>query len=310
MRTARHIALYLGMLMAIGTAHAASSVGMLEIQKVTEGVYALVGPKQQRDAGNLANNATFGVVVTNEGVVLMDPGGSWKGAQAIHEAIKSITAEPVKFVVDTGGQDHRWLGNGYWAAQGVTIIASDDAVADHKDRESVQLSVLDNFLGKQLEGTDPVYADVTFDDEYTFELGGIEFQIRHPGQAHTPGDSFVWVPSHKTVFAGDIVYVERILGVGSQSNAKSWIHAFDEMAALHPEHVVPGHGHATTLEKAKADTYAYLVNLREKIAEHIEGGGDMIGSVEVDQSGFAYLELFETLARRNAQQVYSDMEWE
>ncbi|MCZ4287259.1 MBL fold metallo-hydrolase [Hoeflea alexandrii] len=310
MRTIPHIAFYLALLTAVGTADAASFVKILEIQKVTENVYALVGPKEQRDVGNLANNATFGVVVTNEGVVLMDPGGSWKGAQAIHEAIKSITDKPVKFVVDTGGQDHRWLGNAYWAAQGATIIASEDAVADHKERGSLQLTALKNFLGKQMEGTEPVYADVKFEDGYTFELGGIEFQIKHPGQAHTPGDSFVWVPSKKAVFTGDIVYVERILGVGSQSNAKSWIAAFEAMAALLPEHVVPGHGHATTLEKAKADTYAYLINLREKIAKHIDAGGDMIGSVEIDQSDFSYLDQFESLAKRNAQQVYSEMEWE
>jgi hypothetical protein len=62
--------------------------------------------------------------------------------------------------------------------------------------------------------------------------------------------------------------------------------------------------------KAKADTYDYLANLRTHIGEHIEAGGDMIGSVEVDQSAFDYLEQFDALARRNAQQVFSEMEWE
>ena len=47
-----------------------------DIQPVARDVWALVGPKQQRSAENLANNATFGVVVTGEGVVLIDPGGS------------------------------------------------------------------------------------------------------------------------------------------------------------------------------------------------------------------------------------------
>jgi len=282
----------------------------LEIQPVTDGVYALVGEKGQRSSENLANNATFGVVVTGEGVLLVDPGGSWKGAEAVHNAIKSLTDKPVKYVVDTGGQDHRWLGNGYWKAQGATIIASKSAVADHKDRGSLQLTALSSFLGEQLEGTEPVYADLTFDDDYKFEISGLEIVIRHPGQAHTPGDSFVWIQAKDTVFTGDIVYVERILGVGSQSNAKSWIAAFEAIEALNPKHVVPGHGHATTLKKAKADTYDYLVNLRERIAKHIEEGGDMISSVKVDQSAFSNLEQFGSLAKRNAQEVFSEMEWE
>ena len=43
---------------------------------------------------------------------------------------------------------------------------------------------------------------------------------------------------------------------------------------------------------------------------HIEAGGDMIGSVEVDQQAFAHLFQFEALAKRNAQQAFSEIEWE
>jgi len=60
------------------------------------------------------------------------------------------------------------------------------------------------------------------------------------------------VPAKKTVFTGDIVYVERILGVGSQSNAESWITAFDAIAALKPKYVVPGHGAPTSLRFSAA----------------------------------------------------------
>ncbi len=97
----------------------------LEVQRVTDGVYALVGDLAQRNSQNLANNATFGVVVTEDGVLLIDPGGSWKGAEAIHSEIRTLTDKPVKYVIDTGGQDHRWLGNGYWKNQGATIIEGD-----------------------------------------------------------------------------------------------------------------------------------------------------------------------------------------
>lgn len=288
----------------------AACAGTLEVQKVTDGVWALVGPLEQRNPENLANNSTHGVVVTGDGVVLMDPGGSWKGAEAIHAEIRALTDQPVKFVIDTGGQDHRWLGNGYWQDQGARVIASTAAEADHKDRGSMQMTGLDVLIKDQLAGTVPSTADITFDETYAFELGGVAFELTHPGQAHTPGDAFVWVPSKDTVFTGDIVYVERILGVGSQSNAKSWIAAFEAMAALEPTHLVPGHGHATTLDHATKDTYDYLVNLRTQVGAHIEDGGDIIGVVDVDQSAFAYLKEFSSLAKRNAQTVFEQMEWE
>ncbi len=295
---------------ALALAATGALADMFEVQTVTDGVYALVGPKEQRSAENLANNATFGVVVTDEGVVLMDPGGSWKGAEAIHARIREITEQPVKFVFDTGGQDHRWLGNGYWQSQGATVIASQAAVEDHKARGSQQLSALSQFLGVQLSGTTPAYADVSFVDNYTLDFGGLTFEITHAGQAHTPGDSFVWLPAKDTVFTGDIVYVERILGNGGQSNVKSWIDVFEAMAALTPMHVVPGHGHPTTLEVATIDTYDYLVNLRTQIGALIEAGGDIMDAPKIDQSAFDYLEQFDSLAGRNAQTTYEQMEWE
>ncbi len=283
----------------------------LEVQKVTKNIYALVGEMQQRSPQNFGNNATFGVVVTNDGVVLMDPGGSYKGAQQIDKAIKSFTDKPVKVVVNTGGQDHRWIGNGYWKSKGATIIASSAAVADQKERGSLQMTMLQQLVGSEgLTGTELVYADTVFEEEHKFALGGVEFIITHKGAAHTPGDSYVYVPSAQTVFTGDIVYLERLLGVGPQSSSASWVESFDAMAALSPQHVVPGHGHASTLEKAKAQTYNYLVHLRKQVAAHLEKGGDMKTVVDVDQTPFKHLKVFDSISKRNAMSVFAQMEFE
>jgi glyoxylase-like metal-dependent hydrolase (beta-lactamase superfamily II) len=282
----------------------------LETMGVTDGIYAFVGEKQQRSPAKFANNSTHGIIVTDEGVVLVDPGGSFLGAAAIHDLVRKVTSKPVKFVINTGGQDHRWLGNGYWRAQGVRIIASKAAVDDQKARASAQMSMLTELLKDAMKGTEPVYADIVFDDAYELELGGQKIVIRHSGQAHTPGDSYVWVPARNTVFTGDIVYVERILGVMDHSKSKTWIAAFEAIAALEPKHIVPGHGAPTTLARAKADTYDYLVNLRARIKELQEKGGTAVDASKVDQSAFSRLEQFEALAGRNAEQVFTEMEFE
>jgi glyoxylase-like metal-dependent hydrolase (beta-lactamase superfamily II) len=289
----------------------ATPVWALDVVPVAEGVYALVGDLGQRSPENLGNNATFGVVVTREGVVLIDAGAGWKAAAAIDAAIDTFTDQPVRYVINSGGQDHRWMGNGYWQAHGAEVIASADAVADHKNRGSMEMTGLNALVGAEgLAGTEPSYADVTFDREYTLSLGGIDLEITHAGQAHTPGDSFIWMPSTGVVFGGDIVYIERILGIGDQSYSGTWIDVFETMAALEPKVVVPGHGHPAPLATATADTYDYLVNLRSRMGAYIEDGGDIIGSVNVDQTAFSYLANFEGLAKRNAQQVFSEMEWE
>lgn len=282
----------------------------LAVQPVTDDVWAIVGPLEQRSPENLANNATFGLVVTPEGAVLIDPGGSWQGAEMLHAVIRTVTDQPVVHVINTGGQDHRWLGNGYWQAQGATVIASEAAVEDHRARADDHMIALSQFLGEGLDGTEPAYADVTFETDYTLEFGGLTFEIMHRGAAHTPGDSFIWLDERDVMFTGDIVYVDRILGNGPARDTDSWIAVFEAMAAFDPAHIVPGHGHATDLAKATRDTYDYLVNLRTQIGALIENGGDIMDAPAIDQSNWTYLEQFDSLAGRNAQATFEEMEWE
>lgn len=283
----------------------------LILQKVTDDMYAIVGELGNRTPENLGNNATFGFVVTTEGVVLIDSGGTYQGAQVIEKVIKTVTDKPVIMVINTGGQDHRWLGNGYYKKLGAQIIASEAAVNDQKARTQDQFFMLGNLIGdKGLKGTDAVYAEKTFKEKLEITLGETSFIIYHAGQAHTPGDSFVWLPREKVMFTGDIVYVDRMLGVGSQSNSKSWIRVYETMASYKPQYLIPGHGRATTLDHANKDTYDYLVFLRKSVAEFMEDGGDITDISRINLSKFNYLLNHETLSGRNAQQVYTEMEWE
>jgi glyoxylase-like metal-dependent hydrolase (beta-lactamase superfamily II) len=304
----RHLCRYLLLFTAALLSGAASA---LEVQRITDNVYALVGELGQRSPENLGNNATFGVILTCDGVVLVDPGGSHRGAAEIEKAIRRLTERPVVLVINSGGQDHRWLGNGYFKAKGARLVASKAAVADQKARLTDQLSALQALVGEERSaGTQAVHADETFDDKLELNVGGMRLELYHRGAAHTPGDSIVWLPEEKIAFAGDIVYTERLLGVGSMSNSRSWVKVFEFLRDLKPKVVVPGHGHAGPPERAVADTYDYLVFLRGAVADHIknERGIETIG--EIDQSRFSRLKVYDELKGRNAQQVFQEMEWE
>ena len=112
------------------------------------------------------------------------------------------------------------------------------------------------------------------------------------------------------MFTGDIVYVDRMLGVMDHSNSKSWISVFESMMNFNPEYIVPGHGSVTNLEKAKKDTYEYLKQLRLKVSDFMDKGGDAADIKLVDMTDYQYLQNFETLSGRNAQRVYTELEWE
>lgn len=285
--------------------------GILKIDKLADDVYALIGPLANRNPENLGNNANFGVVVTDDGVVLIDSGGTYKGAEMIHSAIRGITDKPVKVVINSGGQDHRWLGNGYFKAQGAQIIASEKAVVDQIARVQDQLYGLANLVGiAGLDGTEPVYADERFSEIKRLTLGSTRIEIHYAGHAHTPGDSFVWLPDQRIMFSGDIVYVDRMLGIGPQSAHRSWISAFEAMAVLQPKVVVGGHGKPADVSKATADTYDYLLFLRAAVLKLMDQGGGIEEINRIDQSRFSYLENFESLKGRNAQRVFEELEWE
>ncbi|MGD8348535.1 MAG: MBL fold metallo-hydrolase [Gammaproteobacteria bacterium] len=285
--------------------------GELQLQQVTDNVYAIVGELGNRSTANLGNNATFGFVVTATGVVLIDPGATLQGARRIDAVIDEVTADPVIAVINTGGQDHRWLGNDFFRRRGARIIASEAAVADQRKRRQDQFIMLDDLVGKEgLAGTDAAYADETFADGLDLTFGDTRFEIRHPGPAHTPGDSFVWLPRQQVIFSGDIVYVERMAAIGAQSSSRGWLEAFDALAAYRPAYLVPGHGKPTTLERARKDTREYLAFLRDAVRAFLDDGGDLSDIGSIDQSAYAYLQNYELLAGRNAHRVFTEMEWE
>ncbi|MDO8773570.1 MAG: MBL fold metallo-hydrolase [Burkholderiaceae bacterium] len=117
----------------------AGSASAVEVhfERVAEGIYAHIGDLGPRTTANEGLNANIGLVVTPDGAVLIDSGATFESARQIHEAVRRVTSQPLRWVVSTGGQDHRWLGNGYFKAQGVEIIAHAQAEADIRNRGGV-----------------------------------------------------------------------------------------------------------------------------------------------------------------------------
>ncbi|AYQ57351.1 beta-lactamase domain-containing protein [Bathymodiolus thermophilus thioautotrophic gill symbiont] len=283
---------------------------LFEVQKIADNVYALVGELSQRSKTNLGNNSTHGVIITSAGVVLIDSGASYLGAKEIHKAIQKLTPMPVKIVINTGGQDHRWLGNDYFQKLGARIISSSKTKIDQQARADEQIARLNILIGDSLKGTKPVPALETFDKKMQVDFGGINLELYHFGAAHTVGDIVVWMPSTKTMFTGDMVFNNRMLGIGPAKDSQSWINAFEKMASFKPKHIIPGHGNASDLLFATHNTYDYLVFLKTKISKILENDGNMLDASKIDQSNFHYLKNYESIAGKNAQWVFEEMEFD
>ncbi|MGK2953030.1 MAG: MBL fold metallo-hydrolase [Thiobacillus sp.] len=291
---------------------AAAHAVEVRFERVAEGVYAHVGDTGPRSVANEGLNANIGLVVTPVGAVLIDSGATFQSAREIHAAVKAVTPQPVKWVFNTGGQDHRWLGNGYFASQGAEIIAHADARADMTNRGNDHLQGLKATLGPKADGTVPTLPTrwLAGNDE-RLELGGVVFEFKHRGGAHTPGDTMVWLPQKNVLFSGDVVYVDRMLGVLPVSNTRRWLETFAVIEQLDPARLVPGHGSVTTLATARADTQAYLLALRAHMKKAVDDGVDVSEAVKsFDAQPFMRLLNAAELLPGNASRTYLELELE
>ncbi len=281
----------------------------LLFKKIAPGVFVHIGDLGARTYENGGMNANSGFIVTKVGVIVIDSGSSYQVAQQIHASIRKVTKLPVKYVINTGSQDHRWLGNGYFKALGAEIIASSAAVEDMKARGASQLEGLKATLKDKLVKTERTLPTQIFDNEFKLNDVGHDIRILHFHAAHTPGDSVVWLPKEGVLFAGDIVYVDRILGVMPHSNANSWLSSFEEMSKLKPRLIIPGHGEVCDLAKAQKETGDYLRLLIKAMGQAVDKGEELQQSIDnLDQSAFAYLANYTALKGANASRVYLEME--
>jgi glyoxylase-like metal-dependent hydrolase (beta-lactamase superfamily II) len=94
--------------------------------------------------------------------------------------------------------------------------------------------------GNNIPGPEPVLAEELATPALTLE--GETFPITGGVQgADGPGNSFVWIPSLKAVVTGDIVFDHVYMPVPRDMNRENWQKTIDQIAALKPEIVVPGH---------------------------------------------------------------------
>lgn len=274
-------------------------------------VWSAVGATAPPTYENAGHNNNLSFIVTGDGVVVVNGGGAYLLARALHDEIKQITGQPVKLVINENGQGHAMLGNSYWIEQNVPILAHVDAKREFDDRARQILDGAKARLKERAEGTRIQGPTETFEDKKVIEMGSFRIEVLHLGPAHSPGDIQVWLPDHSLVIAGDMAFHERLLPIFDETDTRGWVETWEgPFEGLKATYVIPGHGHPTNMSQVRRYTHDYLVYLRGKIAAHLEKGGGLEDAYYVDQSPYAHLDTFEELATRNAGQVFVQMEFE
>lgn len=282
-----------------------------EFKKVHGNVYAYIGPLDNRTTENLGLNNNIGLVVTKVGAVLIDSGAGDASAKALEKAAKAITKKPIVAVINTGSQDHRWLGNHYFAERGADIYAMQLTVTTQQSMGAGLVDKLSEVSDAFLAEQPLAVAKAPFEGELTqLTIGDTEFELNYYGDAHFPGDIVIWLPKQEVLFSGDMIYVDRMLGVHPFTNVKSWQKAFHQAESLPAKYIVPGHGQVADWDLARQDTGNYLdklVSVMAEAAEEMQGVGKVVKD-NADWPEFKHLEHYDSWHKRILSRTFLQFE--
>ncbi len=231
-----------------GLAQQKKARAALVIEKVAEDLYVIIG-----------NGGNVGVLVTEEGVVLVDAKFE-PDYDDIVAQVKSVTPKPVKYVINTHHHSDHAGGN--------TRFIEVAEIISHKNARA-------NIEGKKQgnAGQKMQPARITFTDETSVFLGGKEVRARYFGRGHTNGDVFVYFPAQRVVHMGDMMAgVTPLIDYPGGGSIVEWSKTVDAaMAALDFDKVIPGHGAVTN--RAGLQTYRdNVVKMRTEATALIKQG--------------------------------------
>lgn len=272
-----------------------------------QGLSALGTPENQ----NFISNAGF--VVTDSSVVVIDALGSPALAERLIREIRRITPLPISHVFVSHYHADHVYGLQRLKAEGARVIAHKAGLSHMNSGEAEQRlaasrATLAPWVNDQ---TRLVAADEWLDKDTRFHIGGTTFDVTTVGPAHTAEDIVVYLPQAKVLYAGDLVFRNRIPYVG-QADSRSWIQAIGSLLRLDAKIIVPGHGPASThAQEDMRQTLDYLTFMRQAMATAARNLDPFDEAYQAtDWSRFAHIPLFEAANRMNAYNTFLLMEQE
>jgi glyoxylase-like metal-dependent hydrolase (beta-lactamase superfamily II) len=274
-------------------------------------VPGLAGAASTRNEGFMSN---AGFVVTPAGVVVFDTLGSPSLAQEMVKRIREVTEQPIKIAIVSHYHADHYYGMQVFQELGAEVWAHElGKAANGTDAQKLRFEQRKTLLGKWINDQTQRFSipDTWLSGDTDFELGGVRFNLRHVGPAHSPEDLVMFMPQDGILYAGDLVFKGRVPFVGD-ADSKKWLTALDKLIDLQPKRLVPGHGGASdTPIQDLTLTRDYLRYVRQEMGKAVE---DLTPFDEAysrtDWSKYEHMPAFTEANRRNAYNTYILMEKE
>lgn len=238
-----------------------ASTGDMSEKKVT---FSEIGPGVY--AYTAEGDPNSGIVVGDDGVLVMDAQATPAMASRVIERVKQVTDKPIKYVVLSHYHAVRVLGAS--AYTNAAIVASDETRRLIEERGQQDWDSEYGRFPRLFQDAQSIpgltWPGMNFEGEMSIWLGKREVRLMHLGAGHTSGDIVAWVPDAQTMLTGDLIEYHSACYCGD-AMLRDWPLTLDNIRAFNPKAVVPGRGDAlvgqATVREAIAMTRGFVTDL-------------------------------------------------
>jgi len=280
----------------------------LKPERITSDVTCFFGAPAVMDKTNNGNIVNSCYIDAGEGYVVVDTGPSYAYAESAYNAMQRIKPLPVKLVINTHIHDDHWLGNGFFTQNGVSVVGSDDFLHNVNVHEATRMQ--NTISPAAYKGTVSTLPTEIILESTRKKVGNQDIELKIISRtAHTAKDLVVYLPKSGVLFAGDLVFNDRLPSVKG-GNINGWITTLEELESMGALHVIGGHGHNTEKNSSKM-THEYLSQMRSEIRSAIESGLGIDETIKkVQMVEYRKFKLYDAMQSGNVEASYRVLEWE
>jgi cyclase len=233
-----------------------------QIKKFKDGIYVYVGKEL---------NSNCGIVLTQEGVILIDSGHNPTDSRAILAAVKKLTSLPIRFLIDTEPHPDHTTGHFVFSPPAI-VIAHEGATESMKNREREspdriqKLAAVSPEMRAALEGYRFVAPQIEYRQKTTLNMGERTFELMYLKGVHSEADTAIWLPKERVLFSASAAVVNQYNILRPIVTIPDILAALKMMKGLNPEFVIPGHGTPGTV-KIFEDTERYYDLLIDRVGK-------------------------------------------
>jgi len=243
-------------------------------EKLTEHVWAIPD-------GSAPLVPNVGIVVGRKAVLVIETGMGARNAETVLKEVAKVGAGKPIYLVTTHVHPEHDMG-AHAFPKDSKLIRSKDQVADIAAGAGMNLVALftsRSDLNKELlKDAQHRAADITFDQEYTLDLGGVRAKIYAMGTNHTAGDTTILVDG--VLFSGDVAMRPQPLFTNPTTKISHWLESLDRLQAMHPTKIVPSHGPFGGVDIIEGYR-SYLTRIRDRAGELKKAGKSQDEAVQI-----------------------------